>query len=619
MVLSRYFLAVWLFACSAVSLYGQEMRGVPKQAMRIYEEAREAYRAKRYERALELLERVKGSVAGWSAPWLLEADVRHGLGDRRAERHAIEEAVRLDSLKGRPYYFLVLGDSWFDEGEYARAEECYRHYLRRDGRHRERVERQLANCHFALEALAGGVREEPELYREDSVNIYWPALDVRGGTFLFTRQEGEREELWMAKGKRQWRVWDGLPGNSGAPSLTADGGMMFFAMEGGRSGFDIYVAYRLTDTTWSAPLPLAGGVNTDGWEGQPSVSADGRRLFFASTREGGRGGSDVWYSQLLKRGTDGRQLWSTPKCLFFNTSSDEMAPFVYYDGHTLFFASDGYPGMGRKDIYRVDLEQPGEPVNVGLAVNTQGDEFGFSVDASGEWGYFSSDVAGRRRIYRCRLGVEVAPAPASYVSVEVRNEAGVRVMPEELLVADADRQDTLAWYDAAYGGGAEGMLVCVPAGRLLRIGVVKRGFLYYSDTLRTESSTLEKPQRYTARLQRVEKGREVVLKGVRFDVDSDRLREESYAELLQLAAFLRLNPSVRVEIAGHTDDTGGKEHNAVLSENRAFEVYKFLVQHRIPKERMEYRGYGASRPVGSNATEEGRAMNRRTEVRVLDI
>ena len=82
---------------------------MPKQAMRIYEEAREAYRAKRYERALELLERVKGSVAGWSAPWLLEADVRHGLGDRRAERHAIEEAVRLDSLKGRPYYFLVLG------------------------------------------------------------------------------------------------------------------------------------------------------------------------------------------------------------------------------------------------------------------------------------------------------------------------------------------------------------------------------------------------------------------------------------------------------------------------------------------------------------------------------
>lgn len=616
--MKKFFLGIWLVVSGAVALYGQEARGVSKQVMKVYEEAREAYRAKRYERTLELLGRLQGKTEGWSAPRLLEADAWHGLGDRKAERRAIEEAVRLDSLKGRPYYFLVLGDGWFDEGEYARAEECYRHYLVRDGRHRERVERQLANCRFALEALAGGKREEPELYREDTVNIYWPAWDVRGGTFLFTRQEGEREELWMAKGERQWRIWDGLPGNCGAPSLTADGGMMFFAMEGGRSGFDIYVAYRLTDTTWSAPLPLAGGVNTDGWEGQPSVSADGCRLFFASTREGGRGGSDIWYSRLLKRQSDGRQLWSTPKCLFFNTPADEMAPFIYYDGHTLFFASDGYPGMGRKDIYKVDLEHPGEPLNAGLSVNTQGDEFGFSVDASGEWGYFSSDVAGRRRIYRCRLGGEVAPAPASYVRVEVRDEAGVGILPDELLVADAETQDTLAWYDAVYGGGADGMLVCVPAGRLLRVGVVKRGFLYYSDTLRTETATLERPQRYTAQLRHVEKGREIVLKGVRFDVDSDRLREESYAELLQLAAFLRLNPSVRVEIAGHTDDTGGKEHNAVLSENRAFEVYKFLVQYRIPKERMEYRGYGASRPVGSNATEEGRAMNRRTEVRVLD-
>ena len=111
------------------------------------------------------------------------------------------------------------------------------------------------------------------------------------------------------------------------------------------------------------------------------------------------------------------------------------------------------PAWGARIFIGWIWSSPGEPVNVGLAVNTQGDEFGFSVDASGEWGYFSSDVAGRRRIYRCRLGVEVALAPASYVSVEVRNEAGVRVMPEELLVADADRQDTLAWYDAAYGGG----------------------------------------------------------------------------------------------------------------------------------------------------------------------
>ena len=85
-----------------------------------------------------------------------------------------------------------------------------------------------------------------------------------------------------------------------------------------------------------------------------------------------------------------------------------MAPFLYFDNKTLFFASDGYAGMGRKDIYKVDVEQVTPPLNIGITVNTQRDEFGFMVDASGQWGYFSSDISGKRCIYRYRLGEEVA-------------------------------------------------------------------------------------------------------------------------------------------------------------------------------------------------------------------
>ena len=121
--------------------------------------------------------------------------------------------------------------------------------------------------------------------------------------------------------------------------------MMYFSRENGRNSFDIYVAYRLSDTSWSEPVNLGAPVNTDGWEAQPAVSADGTRLYFASTREGGRGGSDIWFSYLLRREADGRQLWSQPRCLYFNTGGDEMAPFLYFDNKTLFFASDGYAGL----------------------------------------------------------------------------------------------------------------------------------------------------------------------------------------------------------------------------------------------------------------------------------
>ena len=119
-------------------------------------------------------------------------------------------------------------------------------------------------------------------------------------------------------------------------------------------------------------------------------------------------------------------------------------------------------------------------------------------------------------------------------------------------------------------------------------------------------------------LKPIEKNQTLVLKGIFFDIDDYRLKPESYPELRQLLAFLRLNPKVRIEIAGHTDDTGGDEHNYRLSEDRAFEVYKFLFLHRVPKERMEYKGYGKDRPLAPNDTEGGRAKNRRTEIKIID-
>ena len=605
-----------LFCFVVFGVQAQQQHPVNKKAWGLFQQARESFREGDKEKALGLLLKAETFDQGFSPLYLLKADIYNKKGDKIQEIRAIETALALDSLKSHPYYYFILAEYYFDEADYGKALAHYGRYLSWDKRLQVKAvaERQMENCRFALEALRTQTKQPPEVFYEAECPVYWPALDVTGQTFLFTEQAGEQETMWMLQGDRRYALNFSGRENCGAPSLTADGRMMYFSRENGRNSFDIYVAYRLSDTSWSEPVNLGAPVNTDGWEAQPAISADGTRLYFASTREGGRGGSDIWFSYLPRREADGRQLWSQPRCLYFNTGGDEMAPFLYFDNKTLFFASDGYAGMGRKDIYKVDVEQVTPPLNIGITVNTQRDEFGFIVDASGQWGYFSSDISGKRCIYRYRLEEEVACPPASYLRLLTVNEAGEPVIPDGLTLTEVGTGDTLACYDRV--DARTDMLACIPVNKLLWVSAVKQGYLYYSDTLQVKENTRENPRIYTLCLRPIQKEQTLVLKGIFFDVDDYRLRPESYPELRQLVVFLKQNPEVKIEISGHTDNTGSDQHNYRLSENRAFEVYKYLFLNHIQKERMEYKGYGKDRPLRTNDTEEGRKENRRTEIRV---
>lgn len=606
-----------LFFCFLfVTLDAQQTRTVNKKAFGYFQDAKVAFREGKIQKALELLNKAKNYDQRFSGLYLLEADIFNKKGDKDSEIKAVEVALGLDSLRDHPYYYFVLAEAEFDKAHYEKAEEYYTLYLRRDKRRQaeQQALKQVENCKFAQEALRTQTKQPVEMYYEAGQPVYWPSLDVTGETLLFTKQEENRETMWMLKDREPYPLNFKTTGNYGASSLTADGQMMYFSMNSGRNGFDIYVAYRLSDTTWSEPVNLGEPVNTDGWEGQPTISADGRRMYFAANREGGRGGSDIWFSRLLRRESNGRQIWSQPRCLYFNTPGDEMAPFLYFDNKTLFFASDGYPGMGRKDIYKVDVEEVSKPLNIGITVNSQREELGFIVDGSGEWGYFSSDVSGKRCIYRYRLEQDIACPPAAYIKLLTEDESEVPLAPDRLALVDVATGDTLANYDEVYA--CEQMLACVPVHKLLLVNAVKKGYMYYSDTLRVRQASPENPQVCRIRLSPIRKDRTLVLKGIFFDVDDYRLKPESYPELQQLLVFLRLNPEVKIEIGGHTDNSGNDKHNNQLSENRAFEVYKYLFLRHVSKERMEYRGYGKDRPLAPNTTQEGKARNRRTEIRI---
>lgn len=588
-----------------------------KKAQQGYEEAMQLYRSKRYEEALKALEKA-AAYDRFAELAFLKADICNKQKDREAESRAIEEGLALDSLKYTGYYFF-LAENYMLRGEYEKARKAYTQYLEKDKRQQQavRAQGQLKNCEFALHALAAGEKKERELFIGSGRDVYWPSLDVTGETVLYTSLDEGEENIRMRKGGKTFFLPLNTSENEGTQSLTADGQMMYFTGCGrpdSRGSCDIYVAYRLSDTSWSEPVNLGEPVNTDSWEAQPAISADGRRLFFASNRPGGRGGSDIWYSTLLGRSDDGRQRWSEPRLLYFNTPGQEMAPFLYYDGRTLFFASDGYPGMGGMDIYKADLEEAGEPVNLGISINSHENEMGFVVDATGRRGYFASSSQGKRNIYRCELEDRVKCPETAYLKLRIRDEEGNAIVPDQLTVQILGKQDTLALYDGMYVHSR--MSVCTPAENTLLLSVLKTGYLYYSDTVRIGRAGWEHPAEREIVLRKIRENGSLILKGIFFEVDDYALRPESEAELQQLAAFMQRNPEIAIEIAGYTDNAGTDEHNLRLSENRAFEVFKYLFLHRIKKDRMTYKGYGKADPVAPNDTEEGRALNRRTEIKV---
>ncbi len=589
-----------------------------RKARQGYEEAMQLYRSKRYGEALKVLD--KAAVYDRFAElFFLKADIYNKQKDKEAENRAIEEGLALDSLKYTGYYFF-LAENYMLRGDYEKARKAYGQYLEKDKKQQNaaRAREQLKNCEFALRALAAGGKKERELFIGSDRDVYWPSLDVTGETVLYTALDEGVENIRMRKGEKTFFLRLNTAENEGTQSLTADGQMMYFTGCGrpdSKGSCDIYVAYRLSDTLWSEPVNLGEPVNTDSWEAQPAISPDGRHLFFASNRPGGRGGSDIWYTTLLGRSDDGRQKWSEPRLLYFNTAGQEMAPFIYYDGKTLFFASDSYPGMGGMDIYKVNLEEAGEPVNMGISINSHENEMGFVVDASGRKGYFTSAQDGKRNIYRCELDEELRCPETAYLKLKIRDEERNPVVPDQLVVQVLGKRDTLALYDGMYVHSD--MAVCIPAESTLLLSVLKTGYLYYSDTIQVGRADFNRPAEREIILRPIRENSSLVLKGIFFEVDDYTLRPESEAELQQLVAFMQRNPGMHIEIAGYTDNNGTDEHNLRLSENRAFEVFKYLFLHRVKKDRMTYKGYGKANPVAPNDTDEGRARNRRTEIKVI--
>ena len=415
--------------------------------------------------------------------------------------------------------------------------------------------------------------------------------------------------------------------NNSNLTLSPDGKTLFIYKDGVGDG-DIFYSERL-DSSWSVPKPLLGTINSPYHESSVSISKDGNTIYFASERPGGLGGSDIYSATKNSKGT-----WSVIKNLGpnVNTEYDEEAPFMDFDGKTLYFSSMGHKGMGGRDIFKVTLLDPAtnqwsEPENVGHPINTPDDDIFITGTSTPNRFYFASERAGGYGYSDIYLITDEQPDDQEKVATDAPK---VSLHKFILTVLDADTQEPLKATVRMRGmdnsavamrnsqDGVFEFMVMSPNSKDYLVYIEKDGYIFENISFPLGGTTeKEVVDERIVMMKKINVGAVSVLRHVFFDFDKAILKSESFDELDKLVKLLQQNPKVKIEIGGHTDNMGTHEYNIDLSNKRAIAVRTYLISKGLDAKRITSVGYGETQPIVSNDDEDsGREINRRVEFKV---
>lgn len=403
----------------------------------------------------------------------------------------------------------------------------------------------------------------------------------------------KKADIWFSRKNEQgnWMSPEPVEGDlnsdreEGTPSFTPDGSTMYFSKArrepNANTGVEIYTSQR-SDAKWSMPVKYEITADTISNYGHPAVSPDGRYLYFSSDMPGGSGGYDIWRVNLRERQGSLENMGQ-----WINTGGNEMFPYVRSDS-VLYFASDGHPGYGGLDIFKARLTPSGGWVvtNMGRPVNSPADDFGITF-GDGESGFFSSnrgDGRGYDHIYSFEL-----PDLKIIISGWVldRDEEPVPNAVIRIVGNDGSNQKAVARTDGSFSFPLQrGVSYVMLAGA--------KGYLNAKQQFTSDSA--EEDAEYNVDFILASINKPVVIDNIFYDFDKATLRPESKTALDSMAQVLRDNPNVTIEMASHTDRKGTDEYNINLSTRRARSVIDYLIEAGIAPERLQYQGYGESRP-----------------------
>ncbi len=609
------------------------------KAIKNYEEGKAKYRLYNYQEAEKLLKKAIKTDEQFIEPHIVLARMYWEMDSLQLAIDSYSKGLAIDPV----FYtngYIYKGNLELKTGKYSIALESFNNLLTYEKKNKKLINlarKGIEKAEFAIEAKKKPVKFTPVLL-DTTINSaddeYWPSLSADEQTLVFTRLVGSskrqkkvQEDFYIStKQNNGWTLAKsmGKPlntyDNEGAQSISADGNLMVYTVCNRRGVIgrcDLYLSAK-RGNNWSIPQNMGRVVNSVAKETQPSLSADGRTVYFVSDRGGGKGGLDIWATKLNAQG-----IWEVPVNLgdSINTPGNEISPYIHHDNKTLYFSSDHYSGMGGYDIFYSRKNAKNEwikPVNIGYPINTHKDEIGLIIAAKGNMAYYSTNINPERGrdIYQFELYEEARPVPVSYMKGKVFDANNRRVLKAEFELYDLESGELISnSYSDSYTGE---FLVCVPTGKDYMLNVSKEGYLFFSENFSfTGVHDAAEPYHKDVPLQPILAGKTIILRNIFFETGSYTLKQESQTELNKLVKFLKVNSEIKVEISGHTDNIGTEAYNQKLSEQRAGAVVEYIISEGVPSGRLIPKGYGYSKPVETNDTEEGRANNRRTELKII--
>ncbi len=634
-----------------------------KKAIKLYEKAIECYQdisplngRGNLKGAEEYLLKSLAKDSTFSEAYILLSQVKVKMGDITSAIFYKEKMMTLNPIIPLVEYFYLAG-MHMAIGSY---EKCLKNAVRyknsplADQRYIGRIEKMIENCEFAIEAIKNPVDFDP-VNLGSSINSelpeYFPSITADDSTFLFTRRVndlsalgGRQEEIFVSK-KTPNNNWSNSSlvsnainskYNEGAPTFSPDGQyIIFVGCETGakgdyeygddRKGYgscDLFYSQN-NGTNWSKPVNLGSNINSKHWETQPSFSSDGKTLYFIRGMTYDRqrrnpDNQDIYVTTITEDGQ-----WSKPEKLPPNINSPhrEESVQIHPDGKTLYFSSNGHPGMGGMDLYmsrKLDDNTWSDPINLGYPLNTYKNDISILISPKGDKGYLSSDREGGYGdldLYSFNVDKNFKPLPITFIKGKIIDAESKLPLFAFFQLTDLKKGNIISQMQSKLGNGE--FLITVPKNIDFALHAEKEGYMFYSRNIYRDNLSLSKDGFLIIELEKVKPGT-FILENIFFEKSKSSLKKSSLVELNKVLKLMQINPDLKIQISGHTDSDGDDDFNLELSINRAKSVVNWLIENNIDQNRLSFKGYGETRPLEENNSIANKAKNRRTELTIIE-
>lgn len=628
---SAFFVCTFLFSFS--QWYNPDK--VNKKAAKIYAIAYEEAETGKYNAALQHINEALKIDPKFVDAYLTKAGIYSSIKNYPSAIKDFETGFILDSVYSKPYllpYSIALAGN----GNFTNALLAINNFLTIPTLNKQSIKagQYRKKCYgFAVDYEKKHAVKNYKFSPKnlgDSINSnaleYFPSLTIDGNKLIFTKRVNNDEDFYESTfNNNKWGKAKPLSGkvntnfNEGAQNISQDGEWIVFTgcnYPEGQGSCDLYISYK-TKNGWSEAENMGPVINTDSWESSPSLSPDKRDLYFSSSRPDGLGGKDIWVSHRLTNGK-----WSRPENLgeAVNTSGDEGCPFMHADNKTLYFNSNGHPGYGSTDLFLSQKVNDSSWIvaeNLGYPINTIDDEGSLIVAADGKTAYYASDrsdTKGGLDLYTFELREDIRPVKTLWVKGKVFDKNTNIGLPSSVELTDINTRQLISKVQTDEDGN---YLTTLPIGANYLFNVNRKSYLFYSDNFFLNNNPTDSVYIKNIALQPIITGATVVLKNIFFNTKKFTLKKESLIELDEVVALMKENPNLKIQISGHTDNVGKPNDNLILSNNRAKAVVNYLQSKGINTSRLSAKGFGAAKPIADNNTENGKSINRRTEMIVV--